>query len=55
VSKRSRPSIPLPSGRPGAAAEFDPDYTYIRSDLRRIVLLAGTFVILLVAASFLVP
>lgn len=55
MSKRSRPSIPLPSGRPGAAAEFDPDYTYIRSDLRRIVLLAGTFVILLVAASFLVP
>jgi hypothetical protein len=47
--------MPLPSGRPGAAAEFDTDYTYIRSDLRRIALLAGTFVILLVAASFLVP
>ncbi len=34
--------------------EFNPDYTYIRRDLRRIGVLAGTFfVVLLVLSIFL--
>ena len=32
--------------------EFNPDYTYIRRDLRRIGLLAGSFFVILVALSF---
>jgi hypothetical protein len=32
--------------------EFNPEYTYIKRDLRRIGILAGTFFVLLVALSF---
>jgi hypothetical protein len=34
--------------------EFNPDYTHVKRDLRRIVLLAGSFVLILVALSFFV-
>ncbi|HET7012149.1 MAG TPA: hypothetical protein VFI11_15340 [Anaerolineales bacterium] len=54
MSKRTRPT-PSPSVlRPGYAAEFDPDYSHIRSDLRRIAFLAGGFVVILIVASFFV-
>jgi hypothetical protein len=33
-------------------AEFNPDYTHIRRDLRRIALLAGGFFVILIALSF---
>jgi hypothetical protein len=32
--------------------EFNPDYSYIKEDLRRIATLAGTFIVLMVALSF---
>jgi hypothetical protein len=32
--------------------EFNPEYTYIKRDLRRIGVLAGAFFVLLVALSF---
>ncbi len=32
--------------------EFNPDYTYIRRDLRRIGVLAGSFLVVLLALSF---
>ena len=32
--------------------EFNPDYTYVIQDLRRIALLAGTFLVILVILSF---
>ncbi len=35
-----------------AATEFNPDYTYVKKDLKRIGLLAGSFLIILVALSF---
>jgi hypothetical protein len=34
--------------------EFNPDYTHVKRDLRRIVLLAGSFVVILVALSFFI-
>jgi hypothetical protein len=34
-------------------AEFNPDYTYVRRDLRRIGVLAGAFFVILVALSFI--
>jgi hypothetical protein len=37
----------------GASAEFNPDYSYVRTDLKRIGLLAGTFLVLLVVLAFL--
>ena len=35
-----------------AEQEFNPDYTEIKNDLRRIGLLAGTFLVILIALSF---
>jgi hypothetical protein len=33
--------------------DFNPDYSYVRKDLKRIAILAGSFLALLVALSFL--
>lgn len=41
--------------RRSAPNEFAPDYTYIRKDLKRIGLLSGTFVVILIALSFILP
>jgi len=32
--------------------EFNPDYTYVKRDLRRIGVLAGTFAAILIGLSF---
>jgi hypothetical protein len=34
--------------------EFNPDYTYVRRDLRRIGILAGSFFAVLVVLSFFI-
>ena len=34
--------------------EFDPDYTYITRDLRRVGVLAGSFFVLLIVLSFFI-
>ncbi len=39
-------------GRAGAGKAFDPDYTYVYQDLRRIGALAFGFIGLLIALSF---
>jgi len=33
-------------------AEFNPDYTYVKKDLIRIAILAGSFIVILVVLSF---
>lgn len=38
--------------RASLSEEFDPDYTYIVKDLRRIGILAGSFFTILVILSF---
>lgn len=35
-----------------AAAEFNPDYSYVKQDLKRIGILAGSFFLILVVLSF---
>jgi hypothetical protein len=35
-----------------SSTEFNPDYSYVRKDLRRIGILAGTFISLLILLSF---
>ena len=42
-----------PAVRPTRESGFNPDYTYVRKDLRRIGLLAGTFILLMVVAALL--
>lgn len=41
--------------RAAVTQEFNPDYTYVVKDLKRIGTLAGTFFVLLIALSFLLP
>ena len=38
-------------GRSGVG-EFKPDYSYVKSDLKRIGILAGSFFVILVVLSF---
>ena len=35
--------------------EFNPDYTYVRRDLRRIGILAGSLFVILVALAVILP
>ena len=35
-----------------SSAEFNPDYTYVKKDLRRIAILASSFFLILVVLSF---
>jgi hypothetical protein len=35
-------------------AEFNPDYTYVVNDLKRIGLLAGSFFVVLIVLSFII-
>jgi len=35
-----------------ATTEFKPDYTYVKNDLRKIGILAGTFFVILIVLSF---
>lgn len=41
--------------RATASQDFNPDYTYVRNDLKRIGILAGSFFALLIALSFIMP
>ncbi len=57
MSRKSKSQNRRPNKRSAApglsqAYEFNPDYTYVIRDLRRIGVLAGTFLLILVALSF---
>ena len=39
---------------PATRAEFSPDYTYVKRDLTRIGMLAGTFFVVLIVLSFFI-
>jgi hypothetical protein len=43
------PAVFSPAAKP---LEFKPDYAYVVKDLRRIGMLAGSFIVILVALSF---
>lgn len=47
-------TMTAPASRSHSAAQtvFNPDYSYVKKDLRRIGLLAGTFISILVIISF---
>jgi hypothetical protein len=51
ASPASRSSF---SRRTTTAAEFNPDYSYVIKDLKRIGLLAGVFFVILIALSFII-
>jgi hypothetical protein len=56
MSKKSKRQVSRQVPRPfvpsvAKPAEFNPDYTHTKQELRRIGLLAGTFVIILVVLA----
>jgi hypothetical protein len=54
----STPAAPAPTfgglQRKGETAEFNPDYTDVRRDLKRIGILAGSIITVLVVLSFFI-
>ena len=62
TKKRSVSTIPVSEKAPVVAktngrgtattAEFNPDYTYVKKDLKRIGILASSFFVILVVLSF---
>jgi hypothetical protein len=58
MTKRTRrTSSTTVSVSPSASArtEFNPDYSSVRSDLRRIGVLAGIFTAVLIVLAFIIP
>ncbi len=53
-AKARRRPVRRSGRRAPTAMEFNPDYTYIKQDLRRIAVLATSFVVVLVALSFVI-
>ena len=51
---RTASGLTLRTARPVAAAPAEFDYTYIRQDLRRIAILAGSFIVILIGLSFFI-
>lgn len=62
VASTKKPTSNLPKSTPAAAStvsryaspsgEFNPDYTYVKKDLKRIGTLAGSFLVIMVILSF---
>ena len=54
MSRRSRRQVSKTAAfvQTARTTEFNPDYTHIKRDLRRIALLAGSIAVILVALSF---
>jgi hypothetical protein len=47
-----RSSTPSQGRATGLGKDFQPDYTYVIEDLKRIAVLAGSFVVILIILSF---
>jgi hypothetical protein len=48
-----KPVTPRVSSR-SSVVEFNPDYTYVKKDLTRIAILAGSFITIMVVMSFII-
>jgi len=54
MAKKNRRQVSKSTGTAmsSRASEFNPDYTAVKADLKRIGILAGSFFIVLIALSF---
>jgi hypothetical protein len=48
-----RPAVMF--SRRAGVNDFNPDYTYVANDLKRIGIMSGIFVVILVIMSFILP
>lgn len=53
AKKNKRPNTPMMTNNPPQKFEFNPDYSMVRKDLKRIGILAGFFITALVVLSFI--
>lgn len=53
ASSRASSSYTSAGGSPALTRDFDPDYTHVITDLKRIGVLAGSFFVILVILSFI--
>ena len=54
MAKKSKRQVTTVSMTPSATrTEFNPDYTHVKKDLTRIGTLAGFFIVILIALSFI--
>jgi hypothetical protein len=54
MAKKTRRATMVSVSNSPARAEFNPDYTHVKRDLRRIGVLAGSFFALLIVLSFFI-
>ncbi len=54
ANKNKRPARAVISNTPAVRTEFTPDYSYVKKDLARIGILAGTLFVVLIVLSFFV-
>ena len=47
--------LPVSGLRPSAVADFNPDYTYAKQDLKRVGIMAASFIGALIVLSFILP
>lgn len=52
MAKKRKRQISSSIGRRSFKDDFDPDYSYVIKDLRRIATLAGTILVILIVLSF---
>lgn len=53
ANKNKRPNASLATNNPPQKFEFNPDYSMVKKDLKRISILAGFFITALVVLSFI--
>ena len=56
MAKKTRrtSSVSVTSSTTRTATEFNPDYTHVKRDMKRIGTLAGSFFVLLIVLSFFI-
>ncbi len=54
MAKKNKRPVIRTAIAPAAPAEFNPDYTNVKKDLKRIGILAGTFFVGLIVLSFFI-
>ncbi len=47
--------LPVSGLRPSTAVDFNPDYTYAKQDLKRVGIMAASFIGALIVLSFILP
>ena len=52
MAKKSKRNSSVSMASASRNVEFNPDYTYVKKDLKRIGTLAGSFFVLLIIISF---